>query len=77
MAGAGGHPQLTHAFVFGMAARGWPIKEIKDIVGRGLSSSDIDSARDAQLGEIGSELPEGCRNILYRTASQSDASAGR
>ncbi len=66
MAGAGGHPQLTHAFVFGMAARGWPIKEIKDIVGRGLSSSDIDSARDAARRNLASELPEGCRNILYR-----------
>ena len=35
LAGAGGHPQLTHAFVSGIAARGWPLEEIPYILSRG------------------------------------------
>lgn len=66
IAGAGGHPQLTHAFVIGMATRGWPVKEIRDIVTCGLSTNDIDDARDAARRNLVSELPEGPRNILYR-----------
>ncbi len=66
IAGAGGHPQLTHAFVIGVAARGWPAKEIRDIVTCGLSTNDIDDARDAARRNLVSELPEGPRNILYR-----------
>ena len=49
--GYAGHPQLTHAFVIGIAARGWPVEEIEDIVSRGLSSDDTDAVRGAaELG---------------------------
>ena len=66
MAGASGHPQLTHAFVTGIAARGWPIKEMKDIVDSGLSSGDITAARDSARRSLVSALPEGTRSLLYR-----------
>lgn len=66
MAGAGGHPQLTHAFVSGMAARKWPIEEIREIVSRGLSSDDIDVTCDTARRNLVSALPEESRNILYR-----------
>ena len=66
VAGAGGHPQLTHAFIVGMAARGWPVEEIHDIVNRGLSSDDVDAARDEARRYLASALPEGTKNILYR-----------
>ena len=66
IAGAGGHPQLTHAFVVGMAARRWPTGELKDIVSRGLSSDDIDAIRDEARRSLVSRLPKGTRNLLYR-----------
>ena len=66
IAGASGHPQLTHAFVIGMAARGWPAGEFRDIVNRGISSEDIDETRDEVRRGLVSRLPEGTRNLLYR-----------
>lgn len=66
VAGAGGHPQLTHAFVIGMAARGWPTEEISSVVVRGLSSDDTDAAGEAARRSLVSALPEGTRNLLYR-----------
>ena len=66
MAGATGHPQLTHAFVTGIAARGWPINERKDILHSGLSSGDITAAREAARRRLVSALPEGTRTLLYR-----------
>ena len=66
VAGAFGHPQLTHAFVIGIAARGWPVEEIKDILDCGLSSGDITAAREAARRSLVSALPEGTRNLLYR-----------
>ena len=66
LAGAGGHPQLTHAFVTGIAARGWPVKEIEDILSCGLSSGDIDATRDAARRHLMSALPKQTRNLLYR-----------
>jgi hypothetical protein len=39
-AGAQGHPQLVHAVAMGMAARGWPRSELREIVIRGFSSDD-------------------------------------
>lgn len=65
-AGGFGHPQLVHAFAQGMAARKWPEGEIKGIVSKGLSSADIEAARDAALRELQSALPENVRNLLYR-----------
>lgn len=66
IAGSGGHPQLTHAFVIGISLRGWPIEEIGRIVGHGLSTEDTDAAREAARRELVAGLPEGPRNILYR-----------
>ena len=66
LAGACGHPQLTHAFVTGIAARGWPVEEIEAVVSRGLSSDDTDAAREAARRSLVSTLPEGTRSLLYR-----------
>ena len=66
LAGASGHPQLTHAFVTGMATRGWPAEEIEDVILRGLSSDDTVAARDTARRNLVSALPEGTRNLLYR-----------
>ena len=66
IAGACGHPQLTHAFVIGIAARGWPVKEMEAVISRGLSSDDTDAARDAARRSLVSALPEETRNLLYR-----------
>ena len=66
LAGDCGHPQLTHAFVIGVAARGWPVGELETVVDRGLSSNDTDAAREAARRSLVSTLPEGTRNLLYR-----------
>ena len=66
LAGASGHPQLTHAFVAGLAARDWPATEISDILKGGLSTGDIDATRDAARHNLMSVLPEGARVLLYR-----------
>ena len=66
MAAAGGHPQLTHAFVIGMAEQGWPVEEIENVIRRGFTSSDIDAARDEARRAIASALPDGARILLYR-----------
>ena len=66
LTGAFGHPQLTHAFVSGIAARGWPIEEIHHIVSHGLSSEDTDAARDAARRSLVSALPEQTRVLVYR-----------
>ena len=63
VAGDGGHPQLTHAFVIGVAARGWPVEEMEAI---SLSSTDTDAVRDAARRSLVSAVPEGTRNLLYR-----------
>ena len=65
-AGGNGHPQLTHAFVMGMAREGWPSEQIEKVIGQGLSTEDTDAARDAARRNLLSALPEGARNLLYR-----------
>ena len=65
-AGASGHPQLTHAFVVGMAARGWPTEEMEKVLYRGLSSEETDAERDAARRSLATALPEDTRNLLYR-----------
>jgi len=65
-AGAQGHPQLVHAFVMGMAARGWPRSELREIVIRGFSSDDIEAERDAARRSMVAALSEEARNLLYR-----------
>ncbi|MCJ2012430.1 hypothetical protein [Methylobacterium sp. J-076] len=66
VAGAGGHPQLTHAFIVGLAARGWPREEISSIIMRGLTSGDIDAEKEAARRALISALPENARGLLYR-----------
>ena len=66
VAGAFGHPQLTHAFVTGIASRGWPVEEIKSILARAMSSDDTDATREAARRRLSAELPEGARDLLYR-----------
>ena len=61
-----GHPQLTHAFVAGIAKRGWPIEEISDIIDQGLSSEDTNVARDEVRRSLIRRLPEEARKLLYR-----------
>ena len=64
--GSSGHPQLAHAFVIGMAARGWPVEETEAIVMDGLRSKDVAAARDAARRYLVSALPDGPRRLLYR-----------
>ena len=71
--GSGGHPQLTHAFVNGMMARGWPVEEIENIIKTGLRSKDIAAAREAGRRYLVSALPEGTRQLLYRLSLTSGA----
>ena len=66
LTGGRGHPQLTHAFIVGVTARGWPLKEVDTIVKSGLSTGDIDAAREAARRNLIGGLPEGTRNLLYR-----------
>ena len=73
--GSGGHPQLTHAFVDGMAARGWPVEEIDAIVKDSLRSKDVAAARDAARRYLVSALPEGPRTLLYRLSLTNGAFA--
>lgn len=65
-AGGSGHPQLVHAFVTGMAARGWPQSALRDILAAGLTTDDIGAARDAARRQLVDDLPEGTRKLLYR-----------
>lgn len=65
-AGAQGHPQLVHAFVMGMAARGWPQSEVHNIVIRGFASDDTDAERDAARRSMVAALSDDARNLLYR-----------
>ena len=71
--GSSGHPQLTHAFVIGMMAGGWPAEEIGNIIKTGLRSKDIAAAREAARRYFVSALPEGTRRLLYRLSLTSGA----
>ena len=64
--GAFGHPQLVFAFVAGMRSRGWPVEQIVDVVGNGLSSGDIEAEREAARRTLVATLPENSRMLLYR-----------
>jgi hypothetical protein len=65
-AGAQGHPQLVHAFVMGMASRGWPRSEVREIVIRGFASDDTDAERDAARRSMVTVLSEDARKLIYR-----------
>jgi hypothetical protein len=64
--GAQGHPQLTHAFAMGMAARGWPKAEMHDVIIRGFASDDTDAERDAARRALRAVLSDDARTLLYR-----------
>ena len=62
----GGHPQLTYAFVAGMAARGWPKHEIDEILARGLTNVDLEDEHSAARAYLVQSLSEPARRLLYR-----------
>ncbi|HEY1505634.1 MAG TPA: hypothetical protein VGF92_15105 [Stellaceae bacterium] len=66
VAGGVGHPQLVHAFVIGMSARGWPRDALNDVVLSGLQSQDVEAAKDAARRQLVAALPEAPRTLLYR-----------
>ena len=65
-AGAAGHPQLVHAFIMGMAARGWPRTEVTELAVRGFASDDIVAERDAARRNMVAVLSEDARQLVYR-----------
>ena len=66
LSGGFGHPQLTHAFVKGLSGRGWPLEEMGVVIEKGLSSLDIDAARETTRRNLVSALAENARTLLYR-----------
>ncbi len=66
LAGASGHPQLTHAFVVGMSSRNWPFAEVKDIVAKGFTSGDIEAEKEAARRNLIAAIPEHARKLLFR-----------
>lgn len=66
LAGAGGHPQLTDAFVAGVSARGWRLADLEGFFRRGLSSKDTDAAQDGARRNLIAALPGMERTLLYR-----------
>ena len=66
LAAGAGHPQLTYAFVAGMASRGWPKHEIAEIVARGLTNADLEDEHRAARVNLIESLPEPARELLYR-----------
>ena len=66
IAGGFGHPQLSHAFIKGIAVRGWPIHEMDKILGHGFSSEGIDAVREDSRRTLLAALPHDTRNLLYR-----------
>ena len=66
LAGSAGHPQLTYAFIAGMAARGWPKHEIAGIIARGMTNADVEDEQSAARANLSDSLPEAARDLLYR-----------
>ena len=66
IAGGNGHPQLTHAFVIGMATKHWPKDAITQVISRGFTSPDLETARAAARANLINALPEPVRDLLYR-----------
>ena len=65
-AGGTGHPQLTYAFVAGMAARVWPRHEIAEMLARGFTNADLEDEHSAVRANLIDSLPEPTRELLYR-----------
>ena len=68
IAGGFGHPQLTHAFAAGMAARNWPPEALEQFVQSGLTSEEIEAARETARRNLVAALPDNARTLLYRTS---------
>ena len=64
--GGSGHPQLTHAFIAGMAAKGWPENQIREIIGQGFTNADLEDEHSAARTNLINSLPEPARELLYR-----------
>lgn len=66
VAGGGGHPQLTYAFIAGMAARNWPREEIPELLTKGLTNTDVEDELSAARTNLIDSLPKSTRELLYR-----------
>ena len=66
IAGAFGHPQLTHAFIAGMATRNWPIEEMQQVIAQGFTSADLEATRNAARKNLITRLPGTTRELLHR-----------
>lgn len=66
IAGGSGHPQLTHAFLAGMAAKGWPANEIGQVLNRGFRTTDLEDTRAAARASVAYSLRQPARDLLYR-----------
>lgn len=66
LSSGGGHPQLAHGFVIGMAAGGWPDAAIREVVGQGLRSKDVAATQDSARRGLIAALPWDARVLLYR-----------
>ena len=65
-AGGGGHPQLTHAAILGLAARGWPREAlVEHLLGQG---SDILREKEVMRGRLRDAMPSEARSLLYRSS---------
>ena len=66
LAAGAGHPQLTYAFVAGLASRGWPKHEIAEITARGLTNADLEDEHSAARANLFESQPWPVRELLYR-----------
>ena len=69
LAGGAGHPQLTHAFIAGIAARGWPAHEIAEMIARDFTNNDLEDEHSAVRANLIDSLPEPTRELLYRLST--------
>ena len=61
-----GHPQLAHALALGLAERGWPINEFRELSALRGTNEDVNAEREAVRQRLMNDLPDGARRLLYR-----------
>lgn len=66
LSSGGGHPQLAHAMVQGLKARGWPTDELAALSGMLGEDASVNATRDDIRRRLVGELPEDARSLLYR-----------
>lgn len=66
LCGAQGHPQLTHAFVIGVASRRWRESEFDKTIGGGFTTADLMATRDGAKRTLRAGFPNAARTLLYR-----------